>query len=196
VSSILRRFAAAAAAAAALPIVVIGVTQGVAGAAPGPGPGTTVPTYTTPPPPLVCERGVSVANRTVYEGTRTETNNIPYTYVTFTVSSSGCSAAGSVDYFTFPGSATAGVDYYSRSGTLRFESGDSGSRTVTVPVVKDPSPGDNEVFHLFLTDASSQVDIDDGFATATILNDDSVCVPPWDWTPPPPPYQGDYHCSE
>lgn len=180
----------AVAVAAALPIVGIGVAQGAAQAT------IAQPAWSLPPVSCAVDRHVAVGNRTVYEGTRTEADNTPYTYVTFVVSSSGCSAAGSVDYFTIPGSATAGVDYLSTSGTLRFESGQSGPRTVTVRVVKDTSPGGSEVFHLFLGNASAQVTIDDGFGTATILNDDATCVPPWDWTPPPPPQQPDYHCSE
>ena len=49
----------------------------------------------------------------------------------------GVGGAVSVDYETSDGSATAGADYTTRSGTLNWAAGDGGDKTFTVPVTWD-----------------------------------------------------------
>ncbi len=49
----------------------------------------------------------------------------------------GVGGAVAVDYRTSDGSATAGADYAARSGTINWAAGDSGDKTITVPVTWD-----------------------------------------------------------
>src|SRR5262249_42144447 len=70
--------------------------------------------------------------------------------VTFTLSLSGdITQAVTVDYRTLPGTATEGVDYLARSGSLTFTSSEP-TQTVTVPVVGDLLNEGDESFVLSL----------------------------------------------
>lgn len=196
-SSKFRRLAALAAAAATLPVVVIGVAAGAAGAEPGPGlmsaPAAT--TYTGPPIPVPCVRRIEINDRFMLEGTRSSDSDSAYTYMTFEVTTNfSCTREGTVEYQTVNVSADS-WDYVATSGTLRFNSGSSATKHITVLVKKDGSPGGTESFALVLTDASSGIDVEDAVGRGNILNDDTVCVPPPGWVPQPP-YYPDYHCSE
>jgi hypothetical protein len=62
----------------------------------------------------------------------------------------GSSGAVSVQYFTGPGSATAGSDYQAVNGTLQWPSGDVGARTFTVPIVDDTATEQTETFFVTL----------------------------------------------
>ena len=89
----------------------------------------------------------------------------------FVVTLSGSTARTvTVDYATMDGSATAGADYGSVSGTLTFAPGES-SATVSVEIVDDETYESDETF---LARLSSPVDavIAAGEATGTILDDD------------------------
>lgn len=193
-STMFRRFAAVAAAAVALPVVVIGIATGTAGAEPGQGGSTPPPTTVPAPPPPLCIRSLDINDRTVVEGTRTEANDAIYGYMTFTVSSNSCGRGGTVSYTTLPGTASAGGDYVSESGTLTFAAGSTANRYITIQIRRDGAPGDDETMHVVLHNPSSSlIDIDDGVGRGTIANDDYSCGPP----PGLPPYlHPDYHCSE
>ncbi|NIP52546.1 MAG: hypothetical protein GWN61_15500, partial [candidate division Zixibacteria bacterium] len=80
----------------------------------------------------------------------------------------------SVDYATVDGTATAGTDYISTSGTLTFPPGTT-ELTVSVPVEGDLIyEGDDETFSLVLSNvsASSEVLLLNDSAVATILEND------------------------
>jgi urease beta subunit len=110
---------------------------------------------------------LSVGSVSVTEG------NSGTTPATFTVSLSPASAQTvTVNYATAPGTATAGSDYTTTSGTLTFSPGQT-SRTVTVPVLGDTTYEPNETFTVNLSGAAG-ASIAGGSGTGTILNDDPV----------------------
>jgi hypothetical protein len=75
-----------------------------------------------------------------------------------------------VHYATSPGTATAGADYSSTSGTLTFPVGTT-SLPVPVPVLGDTGFEPDETFSVTLSSASGAT-IADATAVATIVNDD------------------------
>lgn len=124
---------------------------------------------------------VSVADRTLYEGTPDAGEPGPaYTTFTFTVSvkAAGCAPTGSVSYKTedsAPG-ATSPADYLPAEGRLSW-TGDSGPRTIAVQVVQDATREPNEPFLLRLSDPVGLVLVDD-LAAGGILDDDGGDGPP------------------
>lgn len=66
----------------------------------------------------------------------------------------GSSGAASVQFATADGSALAGLDYAAASGTLQWANGADGIRTITVPILFDPTAEPAEVFTLHLSQAS------------------------------------------
>ena len=92
---------------------------------------------------------------------------------TFTVELTNANAAPvSVDYATVDGTAIAGSDYTSTSGTLTFTPGQT-SRSVPVTIVNDALAEDNETFTLHLSNATGGIAITDANGTGTIQNDDN-----------------------
>ena len=77
-----------------------------------------------------------------------------------------------VDYATSNGTATAGSDYTSTSGTLTFEPGDT-AKTVSVPILDDAIDDGNETMTLTLSNEAN-ARIADGTATGTINNSDPL----------------------
>ena len=74
-----------------------------------------------------------------------------------------------VDYITlFTLSATPGVDYQNRNGTLTFQPGET-SQTISIPIINDTVEDSGETFAVTLYDAIG-ADIDVGQGTGTILN--------------------------
>ena len=95
------------------------------------------------------------------------------TVLTFPVSVTGASALdASVTFATSDGSATAGSDYTTSSGTLVLPAGAAGG-TVQVTVVGDPTFEGNETFSLTLADPVES-SIADGLAVGTITDDDRI----------------------
>ena len=80
-----------------------------------------------------------------------------------------------VDYATVDGTATAGADYTTTSGTLTFAPGET-ARTVSVPLIDDTVEDDGETFTLTLSNAVGAF-LGDGEATGTILNTESPPEP-------------------
>ena len=76
-----------------------------------------------------------------------------------------------VDYATSDGTATAGQDYASRSGTLTFTAGEA-TKTISVLIVDDAVEDDGETMILTLSGASG-AEIDDAEAVGTIRNTES-----------------------
>jgi hypothetical protein len=77
----------------------------------------------------------------------------------------------SVNYTTVDGTATAGVDYAKRSGTVVFLPGEPREQTITVPVYGDTIDEPDEDFYILLSQPSGAI-ILDYVARAVILNDD------------------------
>ena len=79
-----------------------------------------------------------------------------------------------VDYATSDGTATAGADYTSTSGTLAFTPGET-AKTVSVPVLDDAHDEGAETFTLTLSNPSGgNAWIGDGAATGKIENTDAM----------------------
>ena len=78
--------------------------------------------------------------------------------------------AVTVSYATADGSAAAGADYTAASGELTFAPG-SRTETILVAVLNDVLDEDDETFTLLLSDPVHAT-LDDGSATATIVDDD------------------------
>lgn len=118
---------------------------------------------------------ISISDATVSEGdpskgkknTGTQTRNM-----TFTVTlSAPATQTVSVSYNTVDGTATAGSDYLSTSGTLTFSPGQT-SQTVTVEVIRDTTTEGDEAFTVELS-AASGATIVDGSGLGTIAGDDT-----------------------
>ncbi|MDF5739522.1 Calx-beta domain-containing protein, partial [Nostoc sp. S13] len=83
-------------------------------------------------------------NQTIVEGNTSPQN------ATYTVSLSNASAQTiTVQYATANGTATAGVDYTSTTGTLTFNPGDT-SKVINIPILNDSLNEANETFTLTL----------------------------------------------
>jgi hypothetical protein len=90
---------------------------------------------------------------------------------TFTISlTAGTDPTASVDWATANGSATAGDDYTSSSGSETVDAGSS--KTVTVPILQDSVDEENEIFTVTLSNANGAT-IDDGSGAGTITDDDT-----------------------
>ena len=82
------------------------------------------------------------------------------------VRTNGSTGAASVQYATAPGTATAGVDYLSRSGTLIFSSGQTRG-SFTVPIINDVAPEFEESILLTLSNPTGGATL--GLANAVLL---------------------------
>jgi len=92
--------------------------------------------------------------------------------VTITVSRTGGLGIGTfASYSTSNGSAIAGSDYTSTSGTLAFVGGDA-TKTFTVPILNDTVPEGNETFNLALAALNGATLGSPSAATVTIFDDD------------------------
>ena len=84
------------------------------------------------------------------------------------------SSAVTVDYATSDGTATAGADYTSTSGTLTFAAGEI-SKTIAVPVLEDSVDEGSETFTMTLANPSGgNAYLFDAEATGTIENHDPL----------------------
>ena len=107
---------------------------------------------------------------TVADATVNETNS-GTTQMTFIVTLSKSSTTPvTVTYATSNGTATAGVDYTAKSGTVTFAPGVL-SQQVQVAITGDTTPETNETFTLTLSSPTGAT-ISDGSAVGTITNDD------------------------
>lgn len=96
------------------------------------------------------------------------------TPLAFTVSlSSAAVSTVTVTYATAAGSATAGSDYSSATGTLAFAPGET-SKTILVDVIGDTTVESNETFVISMSGASANARLRTASATGTILNDDAA----------------------
>ncbi len=106
---------------------------------------------------------ISISNVSVFETDETVTAELEVRL----------STAGSepitVDYFTEDGTAVAGEDYVSASGTLTFAPGET-VKTVWVDVIGDEDEETSEDFYVVLDNATVPVTLDE--ATVLLLDDD------------------------
>lgn len=79
--------------------------------------------------------------------------------------------AASVNYTTVDGTAKAGSDYQSKSGTLSFIAGQS-QQNIIIPIINDNIGESNETFTLNFSNAIG-VQLTNQQTTITILDDDS-----------------------
>ena len=106
---------------------------------------------------------ISISDATATEGVD-ETADL---VVSLSRSSSG---TVTVDYLTlFTESATPGVDFITRSGTLTFRPGET-SKIISVPIIDDTVNDSGETFQLLLYAAKGATIAGDGTGIGTILN--------------------------
>jgi hypothetical protein len=85
----------------------------------------------------------------------------------------GSSGAVGVSYATSNGTATAGSDYTSTSGTLSWANGDTANKTFTVPITNDTLDEPNETFTVTLSSPTGGATLGSpSSATVTITDDD------------------------
>jgi glucose/arabinose dehydrogenase len=123
--------------------------------------GSIVNDDVAPPAPVL-----TIGNASITE------NNSGSRNLTFTVSLTPASATTvTVGYATAPQTATAEVDYTTRTGTLSFAAGVT-SRSFTVPVIGDSLGELNETFVAVLSGATNAT-IGTGTGVATIVDNDA-----------------------
>ncbi len=92
--------------------------------------------------------------------------------LSFTVSRTGSSTgAVSVNYATSSGSALAGSDFTSTSGTLNWADGDTANKTINVPIANDGLVENSETFTVTLSGPSPT-----GGATGAVLGSPSTAT--------------------
>jgi hypothetical protein len=116
--------------------------------------------------------GIALPTLAIGPASITEGNNGKKTVaVTVTLSAASTSTV-TVNYATVAGTATAGTDFQSTSGTLSFAAGVT-SRTINVTVNGDKVKESNETFSVVLSNASGAT-IGTGSATVTIVDDENA----------------------
>ena len=91
-----------------------------------------------------------------------------------TVSLSGASSEDvTVNYATSNGTANAGNDYTSTTGTLTIAAGDT-SGTIDISILADSVSEEDETFNVTLTSPSSNASLATSSATMTITDDDTA----------------------
>jgi hypothetical protein len=89
----------------------------------------------------------------------------------------GTNGAVSVSYATSNGTATAGSDYTTASGTLSWPSGQSGSRTFSVPILDDVADESNETVNVALSAPTGGATLGTpSTAVLTISDNDTVAA--------------------
>lgn len=113
---------------------------------------------------------VDAPSLTINDVTVTEGNTGTST-LTFTVTlSSASSQTVTVHYATADGTAIAGSDFQSSSGTVTFSPGQT-SKTISVAVIGDRVGETDEMFSVLLTNAANAF-LPDGTGTGTIVDDE------------------------
>lgn len=99
--------------------------------------------------------------------------------VAFTVARTGGAVGpASVFFCTSNGSAAAGSDYVGTSGSVNWVDGESGSKSIAVPLIDDAVYEGNESFSLTLSAASGALLGSPYAATVTIVDNEAVNQPP------------------
>lgn len=91
--------------------------------------------------------------------------------------SGGSSGRVTVDFTTENGSALAGSDYGATAGMLSWENGETGSKSITIPIIDDSVAEEPETFTVRLSNVTNGATIQaPNPATVTIMSDDSAGV--------------------
>jgi plastocyanin len=94
------------------------------------------------------------------------------------VRSGGDDGAVGVSYATSNGSATAGNDYTTRTGTISFADNQDGTKSFTVPILDDSQVEGNETVNLTLSNPTGGASLGSpSSATLTIVDNDSAGSP-------------------
>ncbi|MEM1204767.1 MAG: Calx-beta domain-containing protein, partial [Acidobacteriota bacterium] len=80
----------------------------------------------------------------------------------------------SVRWSTTAGSAVAGEDFSTSSGTLRWAEGEDGDQTIQIPVVDDDRPEATETFTVRLSSTTGGAGLGTSVARVTVRDDDLV----------------------
>jgi hypothetical protein len=96
--------------------------------------------------------------------------------VTITVNRSGGSNGNaSVQYSTSNGSASAGADYETASGTLEWADGESGAKSFTVTIINNSNDQPDKNFNVALSSSSGSISISSpASAVVTIVDEDTA----------------------
>ena len=116
--------------------------------------------------------GIAITGASVAEG---NSGTTPLVF-TDTLSAPAVSTV-TVNYATAAGTATAGTDFVSQSGTLTFAAAET-SKTITIGVLGDTAFEGNETLSVVLSAASTNATIRTASAGGTITNDDVQAAPP------------------
>ena len=90
----------------------------------------------------------------------------------------GTAGAATVDYATSDGTATSGTHYTATSGTLTWADGESGNKTITIPVIDNAVYGGNKTFTVTLSNATGAILGAPNAATVTIVENEAVNTAP------------------
>ena len=112
----------------------------------------------------------TVGKTTVIESTATVD-------VTVTRTGGAYTFAGSVNYATAPGTALVTSDYTTRTGTLTWGSGDSTSRTITIPIAEDAVAESPEQFTVTLSAPTPGIGLGAPASTTVMIEDDDEVFP-------------------
>ncbi len=88
----------------------------------------------------------------------------------------GSGGAASVQYTTNPGTALAGTDYTTTTGTLNWADGDAAPKTIVVPIIDDTLPEPSEIFTVTLSNATGAILGANTTTTVTITDTDGVAA--------------------
>lgn len=108
----------------------------------------------------------------------------------------GTSGEVTAQFFTGPGSATAGSDYQAVSGVLTWRAGDATPKSFTVPIVNDTAVEGPETFFVTLNNPTGGARLGAPTTATVTINDDDVNSGPCGatgnaWTP----NGGQYSCG-
>jgi hypothetical protein len=91
--------------------------------------------------------------------------------------SNGSGGAVSVDYKTANGTAAAGTNYTSSSGTLKWTDGDSSDKSFSVAIVNSNSFAGSKAFSIEMSDPSGSVTLGTPSIVTVTINGDGVSSP-------------------
>lgn len=90
----------------------------------------------------------------------------------------GSTGAVSINYATADGSAGAGSDYQTTNGALAWADGESGGKSIVVPIVGDSVQEPAETFSLALSAPSGGATLGAPSSATVTINDDDLDIPP------------------
>jgi hypothetical protein len=118
---------------------------------------------------------------------------------TFTVTSTGCSAGGTLTYVTVSDTAIAGEDYEAVKDVMTFTKGDMSPHTITVQVIRDLKPERDEQFRVTFCKAPTHLEsayiVPGKQGVGTIIDDDAKASTASIGHPADPYQLVDYGCG-